>query len=98
MDETIKRISARKGVKGIVILNHQGQTIKTTLDNDVAKQYALQFSALVKQAHATVAAVEEDNDLTFLRVRTKKYEVMIAPNEEYVLLVVQNPTETYQEE
>ena len=31
------------------------------------------------------------NDLTFLRVRTKKYEIMIAPDKEYLLIVIQNP-------
>jgi len=31
------------------------------------------------------------NDLTFLRVRTTKNEVMIAPDKEFMLIVVQNP-------
>ena len=29
------------------------------------------------------------NDLVFLRARTKKHEVMIAPDKEYLLIVVQ---------
>ncbi|CAO3639894.1 unnamed protein product [Cunninghamella blakesleeana] len=97
MEETVKRISSRKGVKGVIIMNHSGQTIKTTMDPELTKTIAIQFSGLVKQAQTTVTTLDEDNDLTFLRVRTKKSEVMIAPNEEYVLLVVQNPAEIYQE-
>jgi dynein light chain roadblock-type len=31
------------------------------------------------------------NDLTFLRVRSKKHEIMIAPDKEYLLIVIQNP-------
>ena len=31
------------------------------------------------------------NDLTFLRIRTKKHEIMIAPEKEFTLVVVQNP-------
>ena len=31
------------------------------------------------------------NDLTFLRVRTKKHEIMVAPEKEFLLVVVQNP-------
>jgi hypothetical protein len=31
------------------------------------------------------------NELTFLRVRTLKNEVMIAPDKEFMLIVVQNP-------
>jgi dynein light chain roadblock-type len=32
------------------------------------------------------------DDLVFLRVRTKKHEVMVAPDKEYLLIVVQNPS------
>lgn len=32
------------------------------------------------------------DDLVFLRARTKKHEIMIAPDKEYLLIVVQNPT------
>lgn len=31
------------------------------------------------------------NDLTFLRVRSTRNEVMIAPDKEFMLIVVQNP-------
>jgi hypothetical protein len=34
----------------------------------------------------------QQNDLTFLRVRTRKHEVLVAPDREYLLIVVQNPT------
>ncbi|KAI8344499.1 hypothetical protein BC941DRAFT_365899 [Chlamydoabsidia padenii] len=96
MEETIKRISGRKGVKGVLIMNHAGQTIRTSMDPELTKLYAMQYSPLVKQTQATVSTIDEENDLTFLRIRTKKHEVMIAPNEEYVLLVIQNPSETLQ--
>ncbi|KAI9301238.1 hypothetical protein BJ944DRAFT_187072 [Cunninghamella echinulata] len=96
MEETIKRISSRKGVKGVIIMNHSGQIIRTTMEPEITKQYAIQFSGLVKQTQTTVTTLDEENDLTFLRVRTKKHEVMIAPNVEYILLVIQNPAETIQ--
>ncbi|KAI8098745.1 uncharacterized protein BX664DRAFT_319480 [Halteromyces radiatus] len=96
MEETLKRISSRKGVKGVIIMNHAGQTIRTTMDTELTKQYAMQYSALVVQSQTTVTTLDEENELTFLRIRTKKHEVMIAPNEEYVLLVIQNPAETLQ--
>ncbi len=31
------------------------------------------------------------NDLVFLRVRSRKHEIMIAPDREYLLVVIQNP-------
>ncbi|CAO3597653.1 unnamed protein product [Absidia cylindrospora] len=80
IEETIKRISGRKGVKGVIIMNHSGQTIRTTMEPERTKEYALQYSPLVKQSQTTVSTLDEENDLTFLRIRTKKHEVMIAPS------------------
>ena len=31
------------------------------------------------------------NDLTFLRIRSKKHEIMVAPEKEYMLIVIQEP-------
>ncbi|KAI9255390.1 hypothetical protein EDC94DRAFT_523963, partial [Helicostylum pulchrum] len=97
VDETLKRISARKGVKAVVILNNEGQAIRSTLDQELTKKYGQLISALVEQTRTTVATLDDQNDLTFLRVRTKKHEIMIAPDHDYLLIVVQNPTEVMQQ-
>ncbi|KAI8145792.1 hypothetical protein BJV82DRAFT_602274 [Fennellomyces sp. T-0311] len=96
IDETLKRLSSRRGVKAVVILNADGQAIRSTLDEEMTKQYGQLISALVQQAKTTVSSLDEQNDLTFLRVRTKKHEIMIAPDHEYLLIVVQNPQEAMQ--
>ena len=45
--------------------------------------------------NATITIIDAStllqNDLTFLRVRSKKHEIMIAPDKEYLLIVIQNP-------
>ncbi|KAG2199427.1 hypothetical protein INT47_011539, partial [Mucor saturninus] len=97
VDETLKRISARKGVKAVVILNNEGQAIRSTLDQDLTKKYGQLISSLVEQARTTISTLDDQNDLTFLRVRTKKHEIMIAPDHDYLLIVVQNPTEVMQQ-
>jgi len=38
-----------------------------------------------------VRDLDPTNDLTFLRVRTKKNEIMIAPEKDFTLMVIQNP-------
>ena len=35
--------------------------------------------------------LDPQNDLTFLRVRSKKHEIMVAPDKDYMLIVIQNP-------
>ncbi|KAL1927511.1 hypothetical protein VTP01DRAFT_3748 [Rhizomucor pusillus] len=94
IDETLKRLSSRKGVKAVVILNSEGQAIRSTMNEELTKQYGQLISALVTQARTTVSTLDDQNDLTFLRVRTKKHEIMIAPDREYLLIVVQNPAES----
>jgi len=46
---------------------------------------------LALKARSTVRSLDPQNDLTFLRVRSKKYEILIAPEKEFMLIVVQNP-------
>ncbi|XP_026322857.1 dynein light chain roadblock-type 2-like [Hyposmocoma kahamanoa] len=92
-EETIRRLAAHKGVAGVIIVNGEGIPIKTTLDNHVSVQYAGLMSSLVDKARAVVRDLDPTNDLTFLRIRSKKSEVMIAPDREFILIVVQNPVE-----
>ena len=38
-----------------------------------------------------VRDVDPQNDLDFLRVRSLKHEIMVAPKEEFLLIVIQDP-------
>ncbi|KAL7842994.1 hypothetical protein AOLI_G00245060 [Acnodon oligacanthus] len=93
VEETLKRIQSQKGVQGIIIANAEGIPIKTTLDNSSTVQYAGLLHQLMMRARSTVRELDPQNDLTFLRVRSKKNEIMIAPDKDYFLIVIQNPTE-----
>ncbi|RDD43084.1 Dynein light chain roadblock-type 2 [Trichoplax sp. H2] len=92
IEETIKRIQSHKGVVGIVIINHDGIPIRTTLDNALTVQYAGLIHSFCSKARGTIREIDPQNDLTFLRIRSKKHEIMIAPDKEYLLLVIQDPS------
>lgn len=47
---------------------------------------------LVIKARSAVRTLDTQDDLTFLRIRSRRHEIMIAPDRDYVLMVVQNPT------
>ncbi|KAJ0068506.1 hypothetical protein NL108_008889 [Boleophthalmus pectinirostris] len=93
VEETLKRIQSQKGVQGIVIANSEGIPIKSTLDNTSTVQYAGLIHQLLLKARSTVRDIDPQNDLTFLRVRSKKNEIMIAPDKDYFLIVIQNPSD-----
>ncbi|XP_023241218.1 dynein light chain roadblock-type 2-like [Centruroides sculpturatus] len=93
VEETLKRIQSHKGVVGVIVTNSEGVPIKTSLDNTTTTQYAGLMTQLVERARNTVREIDPTNDLTFLRIRSKKNEIMIAPDKEYLLIVIQNPSE-----
>ncbi|KAM4612549.1 dynein light chain roadblock-type 1 [Polymixia lowei] len=93
VEETLKRIQTQKGVQGIIVVNSEGIPIKSTLDNSSTVQYAGLIHQLVMKARSTVRDIDPQNDLTFLRIRSKKNEIMIAPDKDYFLIVIQNPSD-----
>ncbi|TNJ27246.1 Roadblock-related dynein light chain [Giardia muris] len=91
LDETIKRISTRRGVEGIVIINSDGIPIRTSLDEEQATIYAGICSQLVMKGRALINAIDPSDELRLLRFRSRKYELLLAPDKGYVMIVIQNP-------
>lgn len=58
-----------------------GIPIRTTLDNSTTVQYAGLLHQLTMKAKSTVRDIDPQNDLTFLRIRSKKHEIMVAPGD-----------------
>ena len=54
-------------------------------------QHAALITHFARKARAVVTALDPTNELTFLRVRSKSHEIMIAPDKDYTLVVLQNP-------
>lgn len=78
---------------GVIVVNADGIPIRSTLsDNALTVQYAALFSQLANKARSAVRELDATNDLSFLRIRSKKHEIMIAPDVDYFLLVVQQPS------
>ena len=96
VEETFKRLQSHKGVIGVVVINMDGIAIKSTFDNDVTVQYAALVSHFTNKSRSVVRHLDAENELKFLRLRTKKHEILIAPefdkNNEYYLVVVQDPS------
>jgi len=60
-----------------------GIPIKSTLDNSTSVQYAGLIQQLADKARSVVRDLDPSNDLMFLRMRTKKHEIMVAPGKFY---------------
>ncbi|GAA5844280.1 hypothetical protein JCM3766R1_002896 [Sporobolomyces carnicolor] len=62
--------------------------------SELARSYAKAAVRMVEAVGTDVRELgnKQNDDLRFLRVRTKRHELMITPHEQYLLVVVQDPT------
>lgn len=52
------------------------------MDNSTTTQYAGLIHQLTNKARTCVRDIDPQNDLTFLRIRSKKHEIMVAPGKD----------------
>lgn len=81
-------------MKGILIVNSEGVSIRSTLNTSETNKYGSLISSLTGLARSTVREMDPTNDLLFLRIRSKKHEIMVAPDREFLLIVIQNPEDS----
>lgn len=93
VDDVVKRIQANKGVIGLVIINNEGIVIRTTLDPDTTIQFAANVHDVNRKARSCIKELDPSNDLCLFRMRSNKHEIMVAPDKEYTMVVVQNPSD-----
>ena len=109
LQETVSRISSHKGVEAVLILNKTGDLLiqegwkkKKSDDNnndDDDTATSLERAALLKKMMDTANKLaqtlqDSDDDVSFIRIRTKHYEIMLAPQNEYLLVVLHDPLES----
>ncbi|KAL2912916.1 Dynein light chain roadblock-type 2 [Polyrhizophydium stewartii] len=93
VETALARIQAHKGVQGIVIATHEGSVIRSTLDNIQTPQISTLVTQLASRGKSVVRDLDPEDELTFLRIRSKKHEIMVAETKQYLLIVIQNPHE-----
>mmetsp|Transcript_47030 Transcript_47030/g.112734 ORF Transcript_47030/g.112734 Transcript_47030/m.112734 type:complete len:107 (-) Transcript_47030:43-363(-) len=94
IEETLERIKSHEGVKGYVIMNNEGEVLRKLpgMSNEKAKEYGEEIYSLARKARHVVRDINPSNDLLYFRLRTKELEVMVAPGEDYMVLVIQQWT------
>ena len=90
-DETFKRLIACKGVEGVIIMNSEGIPVRSTMPNTQTVLYISLIHGLALKAKSVIKDMDHQNELTFIRLRSHKGEVLIAPDKEFTMIVVQNP-------
>lgn len=90
IEETWLRIEMRPNVVGVIVVNSDGLPIRSSInDTNLQNTYAHLITALAAKARSCVRELDPTNDLTFLRIRSKKNEIMVAPDKDFILIVIQ---------
>lgn len=91
VENTLNRISTHRGVKGVMIVNAKGIAIKSTMNQEQTIEYGSLISQFSTNAQNTIHMLHPEEQVTFIRIRSKLHEIMIAPEKDYSLIVLQNP-------
>uniref|UniRef100_A0A183ADS2 Dynein light chain roadblock n=1 Tax=Echinostoma caproni TaxID=27848 RepID=A0A183ADS2_9TREM len=77
---------SHKGVIGAIVGSADGIAIRSSMENNSTVQYCGLIQQLTAKARSALRDLDPTNDLTFLRIRSKKNEIMVAPD-----LLVEKP-------
>ncbi|WVO23384.1 uncharacterized protein IAS62_004736 [Cryptococcus decagattii] len=102
---TLARLSAYRNVRGVRVLTHAHptantsntpgtailQTTGTVFEGDGGKKYASAVESIVEGVINALKECDENDEPKFMRIRTKKHELIITPDDKYVLVVLQDP-------
>jgi len=83
-----------------VIVNNEGNVIRSTYEGDqkgLGEKIAINIPQLAAKARSTVRDLDENNELIFLRIKSKNHEVMVAPDKDFMLIVVQGKSDKKEE-
>ena len=89
VEKILRRIQTHRGVVSLMVTNRDGLILRSNVDINTTKLYAVQYQKLIEMAHSAVRELDPENELRFIRVRNKQHEIMVAPTEDLTLIVVQ---------
>ncbi|KAK8866902.1 hypothetical protein M9Y10_009870 [Tritrichomonas musculus] len=90
VDQILNRIKSNNSVLGFLVLDGTNHVIHRQFKNGDPSKYAEKLPPLIERARCMVRDLDPTNDLTFLRIRADTTEIMVAPGDDYTLIVVQN--------
>ena len=93
VEETLERIGKQNGVTAVIVLNEDDLPIRTSVDGTLTMTYANTLRPIEKMARSAVRDLDPTNDLVLIRMRTRKNEIIIAPEQDNLLVVVQSSSE-----
>ena len=71
-----------------MIVNSKGIAIKTTMNQIETMEYGSVINGFLTTAQNTLKSLHAEEEINFIRIRSNKHEIMIAPEKEFSLIVL----------
>lgn len=105
VEATLAKLTAHANVTGVLVLSRPEALVIRSggsyfePSGPGASDRAVRLKNVVTLVRNAVLGLERDvpkaedgDELSFLRIRTRRYEMMISPSDKYLLVVLQDPT------
>ena len=89
LSETITRIESYSSVSGLIVMNPSGHLMHSNLDDTKTTYYVQRCRALIELARSSIRDIDPTDNVQFLRIKSRQYELLMAVAKEYTLLVKQ---------
>ncbi|KAI6021703.1 hypothetical protein BKA83DRAFT_4286056 [Pisolithus microcarpus] len=100
LEQTLSMLSAHRSVLGYILLS-RGEQVSiirhsgVVFEGDQGKKYAAVIRRIVESVQTGLEEVSgeenEGDSIRFMRIRTKRHELMISPDQRYLLAVLHDP-------
>ena len=74
--------------------NNNKPELKTDKEKAKENSFAKAIPQLGRESKSLIRQLDSKNDLTFLRIRTTSHEILIAPDKDFYLCVLQDMSDT----
>ena len=90
VEETLNRINTHQGVLGVLIVNDKGVAIRTTMNQEETIDTGSLITQFTTKAQAAIRNLHADEEIRFIRIRSREHEIMIAPDKDFTMIVIQD--------
>ncbi|XP_020807798.1 uncharacterized protein LOC110183783 [Drosophila serrata] len=87
---TFDRLAQLPGVLAAILIDGKGLPVRSTLNDTDTMRYANKMQPLVTMARSMVQEMEPTDQLTYVRLRTRKQEVMVATENQHTIIIIQD--------
>lgn len=73
---------------GVLIVNEKGMAIRSTMSQEETIDTGSLIMNFKHKASAAIKEVHPEEEIVFIRIRSREHEIMIAPDKEYTMIVI----------